>query len=246
MSVSGRSPRTASGRYEPTEGGTVRERLRPATTEQLTAPDEFLYSGQLCKIPDVVQWVQVNSNNSGLAITGYMAMKLKSLRVAFGFTLGALLAFGAFASDADEASIREVQNQQAAAWNTHDAIAYANLFSEDGDVVNVLGWWWRGRPEIRSKLTDAFAWVFRDSKLEITDVQTRFIDQSTAVAHIRWTLDGAKVPPGAPAPPREGIQIQLLRKVGGQWLITSFQNTNSVPESPFPKGPPSAPTNPGR
>jgi uncharacterized protein (TIGR02246 family) len=148
------------------------------------------------------------------------------------------LTVAALASQADDASIRQVQMRQAAAWNAHDATAYANLFSDDGDVVNVLGWWWRGKSQIQSKLADGFVWVFRDSKLVILDVQTRFIDPSTAIAHVRWTLDGAKVPPGALAPPREGIQLQLLRKVGEKWLITSFQNTNSVAERPFPKGPP--------
>ena len=161
--------------------------------------------------------------------------------VVVGLALGLLLAAGASASEADEAAIREVQSRQAAAWNSHDAVAYANLFSQDGDVVNVLGWWWRGRAEIQSKLSAAFAWVFRDSKLTIADVHTRFLDSSTAIVHVRWTLDGAKVPPGAPAPPREGIQLQLLRKIADEWLIESFQNTHSIPESPFPKGPPAVP-----
>jgi uncharacterized protein (TIGR02246 family) len=152
-----------------------------------------------------------------------------------------LLVAPAFASEADESAIRALQARQAAAWNAHDAAAYANLFTPDGDIVNVLGWWWRGRAEIQSKLTDAFAWVFRDSKLTITDVHTRFVDRATAIVHVRWTMDGAKVPPGAPAPPREGIQLQVLRKANGQWLIASFQNTNSIPETPFPKGPPPAP-----
>ena len=35
----------------------------------------------------------------------------------------------------------------------------------------------------------------------------------------------------------EGIQLQVLRKDPDRWLIASFQNTNSVPETPFPKGP---------
>ncbi|NQW04024.1 MAG: SgcJ/EcaC family oxidoreductase, partial [Acidobacteria bacterium] len=104
-----------------------------------------------------------------------------------------ICAVAAVASQADEAAIRDVQARQAAAWNAHDAVAYANLFSEDGDVVNVLGWWWQGRSEIQSKLSDAFAWVFRDSRLTIADVHTRFIDASTAIVHVRWTLDGAKV-----------------------------------------------------
>src|SRR5512134_2594520 len=75
----------------------------------------------------------------------------------------------------DEAAIRVLQDRQAEAWNRHDAKAYADLFAEDGDVVNVVGWWWKGRSEIESKLTTAFAFVFRDSALTITDVKVRFL-----------------------------------------------------------------------
>ena len=141
------------------------------------------------------------------------------------------------AQQADVEAIRELQRQQAEAWNRHDAAAYSRLFAEDGDVVNVLGWWWKNPAEIRSKLDDAFAFVFRDSTLTITDVQVRFLEPTIAVAHVSWTLDGAKAPPGAPAPPRTGIQLQVLTKQSGRWLIASFQNTNSFPETPFPKGP---------
>jgi|SRR6266498_5807190 len=137
----------------------------------------------------------------------------------------------------EEAEIREVQVRQAEAWNRHDAAEYASLFSEDGDVVNVVGWWWRGRPAIESKLTAAFSFVFRESILTITDVHVRFLSPAIAIVHVRWTMVGAKTPPGVPEP-RQGIQLQVLKKQGGKWLITSFQNTNSVPEVPFPTGPP--------
>jgi uncharacterized protein (TIGR02246 family) len=165
-------------------------------------------------------------------------MKIHRLPLAILLALTATFSALSAAQQSDEAAIRELQAQQAQAWNRHDAAAYAALFTADGDVVNVLGWWWRGRPEIASKLTDAFSWVFRDSVLTITDVSVRLLDPATAVAHVRWTLDGAKVPPGAPAPPRQGIQLQVLRKDGGRWQIASFQNTNSFPEAPFPKPPP--------
>jgi uncharacterized protein (TIGR02246 family) len=137
----------------------------------------------------------------------------------------------------DEAAIRQVQEQQADAWNRHDATAYANLFTDDGDVVNVVGWWWRGRPEIKSKLDSAFALVFRDSRLTITDVQVRFLSPAIAIAHVSWTMVGAKTPQGIPEP-REGIQLQVLTKAAGGWVIASFQNTNRVPEVAFPVGPP--------
>ena len=144
----------------------------------------------------------------------------------------------------DEAEIRNVETRQQEAWNHHDAKAYANLFTEDGEVVNVVGWWWKGRAEIEKKLTDAHAFVFRESALTITDVKVRFLTPQIAVGHVLWTMVGARTPKGIPEP-QQGIQIQVLEKEAGKWLITSFQNTNSIPERPFPKGPPNADSSPG-
>ncbi len=140
----------------------------------------------------------------------------------------------------DEATIRQLQVQQANAWNKHDAAAYANLFTEDGEVVNVVGWWWKGRSEIERKLTAAFAFVFKQSVLTITEVHVRFLAPEIAIAHVRWTMTGAKTPPNIPQP-REGIQLQILTKHSNHWLIASFQNTSSVPEVAFPTAPPASP-----
>jgi uncharacterized protein (TIGR02246 family) len=144
----------------------------------------------------------------------------------------------------DEAEIRGVEKRQQEAWNQHDAKAYANLFTDDGDIVNVIGWWWKGRAEIEKKLTDAYTYVFRESALTVTDVQVKFLTPEIAVAHVKWTMTGARTPKGLPEP-QQGIQIQVLQKQAGKWLIASFQNTNSLPERPFPKGPPAAESTPG-
>ena len=49
----------------------------------------------------------------------------------------------------NEAQIRNVvQTQQQEAWNRHDAKAYSDLFTQDADLINVVGWWWKGRPQI--------------------------------------------------------------------------------------------------
>jgi uncharacterized protein (TIGR02246 family) len=147
------------------------------------------------------------------------------------------------ATSDDENSIRQLQTSQADAWNRHDAAAYAALFTEDGDCVNVVGWRWKGRAQIESKLTAAFAFVFHESQLTIADTSVRFLSPTIAVAHVSWTMTGAKVPPGMPEP-KQGIEIQVLQKKSGHWLIESFQNTNSLPERPFPAGPPTAPAKP--
>lgn len=136
-------------------------------------------------------------------------------------------------SAGDDAAIRDVQARQQDAWNRHDARAYTALFADAGDVVNVLGWWWRGRREVERQLTAAFATAFRESQLTIGDVDIRFLTPQIAIAHVRWKMAGAKLPPPLPEP-RQGIQIQVLEKRRGVWQIASFQNTNSVPELAFP------------
>jgi uncharacterized protein (TIGR02246 family) len=142
----------------------------------------------------------------------------------------------------DEADIRAVAARQADAWNRHDAKAYAALFTEDCDVVNVVGWWWKGRAELERKLAAAFSFVFKESTLTIGEVEVRFLSPAIALAHVRWSMVGARTPTGIPEP-REGIQTLVLTKRTGQWSISGFQNTHSVPEQSFPTGPGAPPAN---
>ena len=129
----------------------------------------------------------------------------------------------------DESAIRDlVGARQQQAWNQHDAHAYAALFTEDGDVVNVVAWWWKGRTEIESNLTRMFSNIFRDSTLTFKHVDVRFLTSEIAIAHARWTLEGARMPPGLPEP-REGLQTLTVQKRNGKWLIAAFHNTNYVP-----------------
>jgi uncharacterized protein (TIGR02246 family) len=145
-------------------------------------------------------------------------------------------ALRATAQSAGEAEIRAVARRQGEAWSRHDAKAYAALFTNDCDVVNVVGWWWKGRNELEHKLTPMFRSMFSTSQLTITDVHVRFLSPDIALAHARWTMTGAHTPPGIPEP-RAGIQTLVFTKVGRRWLIAGFQNTNSIPERPTPVGP---------
>ncbi len=139
------------------------------------------------------------------------------------------------AGPADEAKIRALQQQQAAAWNAHDINAYAGLFASDADVINVLGWHWRSRAELQQKLGRAFTSVFARSRMTISHVSVEFLKSDVAVAHVRWTMSGALSPTGSRADaPQQGIQTQVLVRRGGVWRVTHFQNTNSVPERSFP------------
>jgi uncharacterized protein (TIGR02246 family) len=135
----------------------------------------------------------------------------------------------------DETQIRAVEAAQAAAWNAHDSARYAALFTADAQVVNVLGWHWRSRQELQTKLAAAFASVFARSTMTIVGTDVQWVKPDVAVAHVTWTMTGAASPTGAGSDaPEQGIQTQVLVKRAGTWRISAFQNTNSVPERPFP------------
>ena len=138
----------------------------------------------------------------------------------------------------EEAAIRKVEANLVDAWNRHEARAWANLCAEDGDVVNVVGWWWQGRFQIEKNIADAHAYIFQESTLTDDEIRIRFLTSEIAIVHIRWSMVGHKNPDGTPGQPRKGIETQVLHKLGGKWLIAAFHNTDSRPEVPFPMGPP--------
>lgn len=159
--------------------------------------------------------------------------------LAFAILAAGLAPAAAGAGPGDEAAIRALEQQQAAAWNAHDIDAYAALFTADADVINVLGWHWRDRAELNRKLGRAHQSIFAKSTLTIGAIDIDFMAPEIAVAHVPWTLAGAQSPTGAGgAAPKVGIQTQVLVKRDGKWRIAEFQNTNSVPERPFPPAQP--------
>ena len=155
-----------------------------------------------------------------------MGMSVRSLSF-LTIAIVLLLPAYAVAENQDALQIRDVAGQQAVAWNRHNAKAYAALFTENCDVVNVVGWWWKGRTELQNRLTAAFSHAFRESTLTISDVQVRFLTPEIALAHAYWTMTGAKMPPGMPEP-RAGVQTLVMTKQHGRWLIAGFQNTLAV------------------
>ncbi len=154
----------------------------------------------------------------------------------FGFlvlgTAGAAMAAG----QADEASIRSLQQQQAVAWNDHEIASYAALFTADADVINVLGWQWHSRAELQQKLGAAFKSVFARSRLTIGEVTVEFVKPDVAVAHVRWTMTGALSPTGSGNDaPEQGIQTQVLVKRGGILEDQGFPKHELRPGNRFPQ-----------
>lgn len=124
--------------------------------------------------------------------------------------------------------VTKVVQAFATCWNLHDMDAFAELFSEDAEFVNVVGLWWKGRAEIKAAHEFTHQTIFKNSRITIAEASTRFPVPGIAIARCRWKLEGHVTPAGAPLPERNGVLLSVLRQEGGRWFIIDAQNTDII------------------
>lgn len=129
---------------------------------------------------------------------------------------------------AEVAEVNLVVTAFAEAWNRHDMNAFAELFAEDAEFVNVVGIWWKGRPQIKGAHEFTHQTMFKNSRLSIQEIATRFPAPCIAISRCRWILEGHVSPEGQDLPPRTGILVNTLQKISGSWRIIDSQNTDVV------------------
>lgn len=131
----------------------------------------------------------------------------------------------AFAADP---TIDVFEAAQQAAWNVHDAAAYADAFDQNADVITMLGWRWTGQAEVARNLGDGFKVVYAKAHLRISDVQVRTLTPDLALVTLSWSIDGGRtLDTGLSAGEQHGLETQLLQRRGESWVILSQQDTAS-------------------
>jgi uncharacterized protein (TIGR02246 family) len=121
---------------------------------------------------------------------------------------------------------RAIESQLAAlesAWNRHDAGAFAAVFAEDADFVNVFGMPAKGRKAIEEFHAPIFATMFRDSRLSLVETRVRFLGGNVAAVDARWEMTGARDPHGNPWPKRRGLLSFVATQDGG-WKFDVAHN----------------------
>lgn len=136
-----------------------------------------------------------------------------------------------------EEAIRQVVLQHEETWNRHDMAAYATLFSEDADLVNIRGGWWQGRTQIEERMTALHKTLFRESRIVPTEIAFRFLQENIAVVHVRWELTGILDRDGQKYTQTQNtITTWTLTQRddgdGDRWQIEAFQNTETAPPPP--------------
>jgi uncharacterized protein (TIGR02246 family) len=140
--------------------------------------------------------------------------------------------FAQAGSEVDQKAIREVMDQFVAAWNRHDAHAFAAVFAEDADFTNVRGMGASGRAKIEEFHAPVFATIFKNSVLKYTEIKIRLIRADVAAVDVHWEMTGATDPQGKPWPDRKGLLNFVMTKDAGKWEIAVMHNMDLTPPPP--------------
>lgn len=124
-----------------------------------------------------------------------------------------------------EALARRLQD----AWNAADGAAYAAVFAEDADFVNIRGEWIHGRAEIAAGHQMIFDTIYKGSHNEVEVAAVRPLRDGVLLAHLRATMTA----PGGPLKgTNHALMTVVLTQVQGEWLATAFHNTLVLPPPP--------------
>jgi uncharacterized protein (TIGR02246 family) len=129
----------------------------------------------------------------------------------------------------DEKAIRQVAKNYETLWNKHDMNAFADLFTDDAEWVNVVGMVWRGKPEIMKAHRAFHETNFKNRSVYVDDVTVRFIRPDVAVAIVRWKVDGFDAPDGRHFDKGTDVSTLVFSKQNGKWLIASGENVTVDP-----------------
>ena len=121
---------------------------------------------------------------------------------------------------ADEAAMRESVKQMETGWNTKSGALFAKPFAEDADYVVINGMYIKGRATIDTAHQRIFDTIYKDTKINLTVKQIRFLRPDVAVVHVTGHRDG---------PTKDLTQDAMLTLVMTKdqngWTIAAFQNT---------------------
>jgi uncharacterized protein (TIGR02246 family) len=107
-------------------------------------------------------------------------------------------------NEQSEIAIKGLVDSLVAAWNLHDAAAFAKSFAADADFTNVFGMYAKGREAIEQFHAPIFATMFKDSRLSATSIRVRFLRPEIAALDVSWDMVGARDPQGQEWPRRLG------------------------------------------
>ena len=122
----------------------------------------------------------------------------------------------------DEQAIAALVTARETAWNAGDTVAYAQLLTEDADIVSATGRPARGRDALLKLFAEQHANVYAGVRTRTAVTQLRLLSKEVALADVSYELEGGKVDTI-----RRGMMAMVVRKDAGRWRIAAIR---SIPE----------------
>ncbi|HEY0795457.1 MAG TPA: SgcJ/EcaC family oxidoreductase [Acidisarcina sp.] len=136
----------------------------------------------------------------------------------------------------DEASIKKMLADQAAAWDRGDGPGFAAPFSEDADFVNIFGSVFEGKPAIAKQHSMIFAGPYKGTHLTVTLRKITFPSADVALVEADPVVSGVHAMPPGMTPPADGVLKTRMKfvahKTDGTWQFIAAQNTVLLPMPP--------------
>jgi uncharacterized protein (TIGR02246 family) len=146
----------------------------------------------------------------------------------------ALTSPAAIAAEADDAAIRKVHADFAAAWNRHDSVALAGSWSPDGDLINPEGRSAKGRAEIQTLFAEEQAGLFKGSTFTNTINGIRMLTPTVAIVDASYEISNVMPPGGQATTTLKGLYTSVMMKQGGKWWTVSARAMAPVPMAAAP------------
>ena len=139
---------------------------------------------------------------------------------------------------ADETAVRNIIQEEIAAWNSGDAAAFSRHFAADGTFTNIRGQFFIGREAFMERHDFIFKGVYRGTTMKQDVVSLKFVRPDVAIVETLTAVIGVQKPlPGTSTDDKGRLRSRLLQvmvKDGGEWKIVAFHNTDVRADVPVP------------
>jgi uncharacterized protein (TIGR02246 family) len=125
----------------------------------------------------------------------------------------------------DDVDLEEVRRTATAffeAWNRHDVSAMVALYTEQAQVVNSLGLWWRGATELQRGLGQMNA---AGPPLRPDSMSAHRVTRDTAICIVDYTVAAFTRPGGQSMPEQKALSTFFMVRSESGWLIAAAQTT---------------------
>ena len=134
-----------------------------------------------------------------------------------------LFAWSAVATQAQPAGPETLVDAFVRAWNSHDAKAFGDMFSDNAHWVTASGVRVKGRAEIQAFLGNEHITWARTTAMKAADVEVKSIGADLAVVFFRWDIAAVADGDGKAVSSFRGSTLFVAAYQANRWRVVAGQ-----------------------